>query len=572
MPKHSTLLAGLDDVPWGNLTHLYGSATDVPGLLRDAVGGDDGSWGDLVNHVIHQGGEVCSAAPPLLPYLVRLAETADVRVALRRDALELIARVAGAGRAARPEFVDPAWPLAWSTAVPRIVRLLDDPRASVRARAAAALAHVVHGPDEVREALCAAFERESRTAARVEMVRAVGTMAVGDSWYRTACLAWLHGRVTHDDPQVRLAVVLALRRAEPGHPDPAHFSIAADVLCGTRFTGNWDAVRRARSTAQGLGGHRDEQVALAERLLVHGSARHRLAGLTTAGDALMTWRSAVTLLPAVAARLDDPHKKARRLAVYLLAATGPGAEPWADDLAVLTGDHDLFVAEMAVWGLAHLGDERCVPAVREYLDGSRAAYGSGGIGTVWGFVDRPQLHHVLAGLPAAELRPEVVARLVKSRDPAERTSLAQALRAWRSPDRHPATDPRDGETPRADVRADMRADVEAARAVLNDPMERLAHPSAAFDLWQLTGDHDPAVRLLSAELEPLRTHRRLNRMTEDAVQKLGRIGPPAMAAVPILRAALEDDRRHKIIDGPWAAVQDARIRAELRDALSRIER
>lgn len=588
MVKRSKLFAGLDGVPWERLSHHYGSAGDVPSLLRAAVRGDTESWYTLVNHLRHQGGAVFSAGPAVVPFLVRLAESADLKVWLRSEALTLIAELAEDGRRAlSPRRVDAAWPLAWAEAVPRVTRLLGDPKAAVREAAALALAHAVHDADEVCAALRSAFAREKKPAVRVEIVRAVGSVVLVDDDHvvRSSCLPWLHGLVTHDIPEVRLAAVLALRRLEPEYRDPAHFTIAVEVLLGTEFTGRWPAVRAARATAKGLGEHRDERVALAERLIGHASARHRLAGLNVAGEALMTWRSAVSLLPAVASLLDDPHKRIRRLSVYLLAAAGPGAEPWADELAALVDDPDARVAEMAVWGLAHLGDERCVPAVRSYLTGMRAPYGTGGVRAGWDFDSRPALHHVLRrmGPFASDLLPAIRLRLHESGDGFERGSLMNAIGWWDpavlrtvidgedlpEPLRQQLIDllPRSG-APEPDPDA-VRADIEAARAVLNDPMERLDQPDAAFTLWRLTGEHQPAVRLLVAELKWLRAPANQSRAW-GAINDLGRIGPPAAVAVPALRAALEDDRR-LARGGPRACVEDEETRADIRTALARIE-
>lgn len=59
--------AGLEDVGWAGLRHNYGTAEDVPGLLRRCAGTDradvDTAAFDLENVLFHQGGWICPAAP-----------------------------------------------------------------------------------------------------------------------------------------------------------------------------------------------------------------------------------------------------------------------------------------------------------------------------------------------------------------------------------------------------------------------------------------------------------------------------------------------------------------------------
>ncbi|NNJ26173.1 hypothetical protein [Alienimonas chondri] len=68
-------LAGLDDVPWADLTHAYGSASDVPDLLRALETGPedaaDRAMHDLFGNIWHQG-TVYPATPHAVPFLLNL--------------------------------------------------------------------------------------------------------------------------------------------------------------------------------------------------------------------------------------------------------------------------------------------------------------------------------------------------------------------------------------------------------------------------------------------------------------------------------------------------------------------
>ncbi|MGW4381197.1 HEAT repeat domain-containing protein [Kitasatospora sp. NPDC004531] len=89
------LLAGLDDIDWAALGHAYGSAEDVPALLRAACGADekarDSAFRRLFGNIFHQGTRY-SASPFAVPFLVRIAVAGppDARI----DALWLLTRLA----------------------------------------------------------------------------------------------------------------------------------------------------------------------------------------------------------------------------------------------------------------------------------------------------------------------------------------------------------------------------------------------------------------------------------------------------------------------------------------------
>ncbi|MFJ5073184.1 HEAT repeat domain-containing protein [Streptomyces sp. NPDC088553] len=70
------LLAGLDGVDWTGMHHAYGSAEDVPGLLRRVCGDNeasrDSALASLFSNIFHQGTRY-SASPHAVPFLARIA-------------------------------------------------------------------------------------------------------------------------------------------------------------------------------------------------------------------------------------------------------------------------------------------------------------------------------------------------------------------------------------------------------------------------------------------------------------------------------------------------------------------
>jgi hypothetical protein len=92
------MLDGLDEVPWDLLNHAYGSAGDVPGLLRELIDADADSvakeghplW-ELYGNIYHQG-TVYPATSYAVPFLIELAANHNVR--LRADIVMLLGDIA----------------------------------------------------------------------------------------------------------------------------------------------------------------------------------------------------------------------------------------------------------------------------------------------------------------------------------------------------------------------------------------------------------------------------------------------------------------------------------------------
>src|SRR5690242_12178995 len=73
--KETDVLHGLDAVPWPDLEHAYGSASDVPDLLRKLLEPDPRVRSDglstLYSNVFHQGTRF-PVAPYVVPFLIEL--------------------------------------------------------------------------------------------------------------------------------------------------------------------------------------------------------------------------------------------------------------------------------------------------------------------------------------------------------------------------------------------------------------------------------------------------------------------------------------------------------------------
>lgn len=88
--KQGLMLDQLDEVPWEKLTHAYGSASDVPAMLRALAEGDPDALSELFGNIWHQG-TVYEATAFAVPFLIELLDVDSVD---RLGVLELLRSIA----------------------------------------------------------------------------------------------------------------------------------------------------------------------------------------------------------------------------------------------------------------------------------------------------------------------------------------------------------------------------------------------------------------------------------------------------------------------------------------------
>ncbi|WP_345611979.1 HEAT repeat domain-containing protein [Streptomyces sanyensis] len=400
---------GVDAVDWAGLEHNYGSAEDVPGLLRRCAGPDPGDAGEaaseLLNLLFHQGGWICSAASAALPFMLRLS--AAPRVPCRCAMLELVAMLAAEAGRVEGRFLDPGWASAWERALPVLLRLLDDPGPEIRRAAADVLGACDSAGELILPWLIRSWETEADPATRLELVIALGHAAlrapVGARGAEVFDL--LHGLLDAPQPQMRLAAVHALAPIDPGLPARR----LDDVLEAVRDP-SVELWRHTSSVRTGVPGVHHWTSGLFTGpapdftlgvLADHHDDEQRIAALAQAGGLLSRWRSPVApLLPRLLGRLDDPVAEVRFRAVELLACLGPAAAAHADDVASLLTDgatrttrRQEGVGEATLWALARMNDPRCLPGLIELIAGARS-----GFATSFAHYPATDRHH--AGLPS----------------------------------------------------------------------------------------------------------------------------------------------------------------------------
>lgn len=537
-------LNGLDDRPWAALQHAYGSAEDVPAVLR-ALADDDSETAkaalqELYGSIWHQG-TVYAATVEAVPFLARLAGAGG----LGADVLVLLGSIAesddehGVARGACRGAV--------AAQLPLLLPLLDAGDAQVRQAAAWVTGHTA-----ARERAWPALERrravEREPVVRAELLAAMVRLDAGAS--ADAATAAL-------DPagpaELRIAGVLACLDAGlpwgAAHRDAVLSVLPADDLVCERFDQDRreplqavvDALLR-RDTDEA----REAAFGLLEAALALPDPRVRGEAVWAADHACMISRSAPgRLLPRLVPLLDDPSTATGALS--LLGKIAGPARDTADGslvgalsrLAADGGD----TADSALAALVAVAPERAARSLAADLPhrprALAVAAGTRGLDPADG-----------AALPCEPALLDAVRRRladpqVRGNEPIHLTLLLASWGARAScavpellealprvplagPKALVALCPGDGRV-REHVEERLR---EAAR---QGPEEgRLA---AAHALHELTGDASP---LRTAVRAGLAGHAHDVR---DAARHSSRLGSDAAELLPDLRAALSDPAR-----------------------------
>ncbi|MFF8598176.1 hypothetical protein ACF065_04645 [Streptomyces sp. NPDC015232] len=207
--------AGIEDVDWGALRHAYGSAEDVPALLR-AAGGAGGAaereeaFDELGSALCHQG-SVYSATVAAVPFLARLAQAPGTATRDRlRSLWWLLAAADGSGR----EHGEVRRAVA--TALPGLLGLAADEDRDVRRALVWLITACGEASLPLLPLLRARLAEERDADARADLVTALGLLDVppadGPSAAEVRNRALLAGA---PEPAVRRAAATELLRTAP---------------------------------------------------------------------------------------------------------------------------------------------------------------------------------------------------------------------------------------------------------------------------------------------------------------------------------------------------------------------
>jgi hypothetical protein len=384
------IFAGLDDVPWPDMNHAYGPATDVPAILRGLVDDDpavrevalDGMYG-----AVHHQGDVYDCTVAAVPFLVRIAVAPGQPG--RAEVIELLASIGGIDRDQEDNEHETEYesdeaendedgaadqtPLAnrlIAAEYPTCLDLLADPDQRIRVATVGLLQVIRRRADltidrlrrlfhtepvpAVRAAIVATVSRLGRARQRDEIGEWFGELLTADPdvLVRLAVLTELAAIAGPDQPGVEVGTAVALLEAGYALPDepvePAGFT--TDTLIGSvrqLFETAGSGRNRQpmepllRAVAASFGDHVDRRVELLAAALRSGHWECRFDALFPASNLIVGWRGDYEpLVRLIGERLGEGRPGFRARATHVLSAIGRLARPAADALAVALADTD----------------------------------------------------------------------------------------------------------------------------------------------------------------------------------------------------------------------------------------
>ncbi|MGC0314407.1 hypothetical protein [Kitasatospora acidiphila] len=355
----AAVLADLDQVAWHELEHAYGSAEDVPALLRALTGADQEAVAEadeeLWSSLVHQG-TVYQATVVAVPFLARLL-AAGVHRAKLLDIVGAVAESTDEHDLARPG----AARAAVVAQLPLLLPLLSDADAEVRQGAAWAVAQCgqAAGPG-ARAALRRRWEAEGDPVLRADLLTAC--VRVDPAAAEELCAAALRAV---EPPPVRVAALLAwVDTGRPWAPELAAVVTELAPLKQHVQSSSWErgplkAIAAALCERGNVDAAIEVVVAALDRAVAGsgtgGDAKSAATEATWAAESL-AWRfrsAPARLLPAMLPLLDDPATADSVIfAVRYWAEPAPQAVPALVRLAEGTSE----VADRALAALVSLGE------------------------------------------------------------------------------------------------------------------------------------------------------------------------------------------------------------------------
>ncbi|GIJ45585.1 hypothetical protein Val02_24710 [Virgisporangium aliadipatigenens] len=413
------MFIGLDDVDWRALRHAYGSAEAVPAWVRGLVDPDPAVREeslDAMYGAVHHQGDVYDSTVAAVPYLIE-ALTAP-HLPGREGIAALLTSITDLGGwpedtardadgAEMRRHATRARALV-AAAAPALLRLVDDPAASVRGAVPKLLVTVAATVPDLPHLFLGLLDTEADAEVRTGLLDALGGLPLGDD-----AIGDLLGRARSAQASTALAALIAVARNDPsripldGVPElidrayaedgpavePADFR--TDTLIGSLrvMREERDEGRRAphctrmvEALTDPMGPRVAERIAIVNPLLA--ATHDDLAGdaLYAANKLVNTWRGDYReTVRRVAGLLDrSPHLAGR--AANMLTGWGPvaapavdtvarrladiDARPWRDGLPewIVRYSHDPPGLHPYIEILAGLGDERALPLLLTALD------------------------------------------------------------------------------------------------------------------------------------------------------------------------------------------------------------
>ncbi|MER6027849.1 hypothetical protein [Streptomyces sp. NPDC001851] len=529
------------ETDWGQLSHAYGPADDIPGLLREMESEDADvraeAAHELFSALCHQG-DIYDASAAAVPHLARLALHGPGH---RPELLRLIAGIAdGDGRPAERA----AARRAVAEALPALLPFAHDTDAELRdamVLLVTALGHPYALP--LLPLLRARLAEEPDPGVRGRVVTALALLEAGDG-------GWRHGLLADPEPRVRLAAAEDLLRTA-GLPLPGEL---VDV-CARAYAAD---------------PHEREDVSwphpyrpFTDRLLEDdpdAALRALARGVPLAHDVNERWRDReAQTLPWALAELDGAPWELYRLARTACALPAEAHPRVRERVLPYRGSDDPAVRAAALTVLARAGSAEAVPEVVRLveeapgLDGTVRAvtavtdvFGAGALPVARAVAGRldaapAQLVAVLARYP--EVAVEVVAHLATLvRERTDGHGGAVAVLGSLGP-------------------SAGAVGAQALRAAATGDAGFPVPTAAALAYHRVTGDPEPALALLGAQLaeEP-----------PEGLAQAGELGPRAAPLLPLVEPWLA--QRHTVSRRGRAALTVWQITGRTEDTVEPLAR
>ncbi|MBD0840596.1 HEAT repeat domain-containing protein [Streptomyces sp. TRM68416] len=559
------MFTGIDEVDWASMHHAYGSAENVPGLLRGLASADpaerecalDGMYG-----AVHHQGDVYDSTLACVPFLFALAARPDVQD--RGGIVELLVSIGG------EEDGDGAYAQARAAVRARadvFAELAGDADLGVRRAAPKALVRFLPEPARVLGLLQERIRVERDDRVLITLTESLGLFARRYPAHADAAVDLLAAQSAPPyGPGLRLAALGRLADCAPDRLPADLVPTAVRLLrersarrspevCEPVGAGTDTLVGRLRrlrpSDEEGshllrtlhtaLDDRVDDRIALLVGQLSSPDSTDRCNAVWMSGALFREWRADYgEPVGLIGAQLAAEEDRLREAAVSVLQDLFGLAAPAADHLHALVGSRpDLWVRRWEggpptlgapVRALARSGDPRAVPVLARLLEGPDAPDDLG----------REVVH---LGPAAAPLAPALRRRLgAVALDSPDVSRLAPplllALRALGDAQAVPEvlrllTHPRPHDAPTGYAVRALGAFGPAAREAapaLRALLDSEYAAAAAGALWAVEGDASVVLPVLLREASSTDAGRRRR-----AAEELGRLGPPARAALPALR-------------------------------------
>ncbi|MFJ2902364.1 HEAT repeat domain-containing protein [Streptomyces sp. NPDC087212] len=571
------MFTGIDEVDWASMRHAYGSAEDVPALLRGLASADsaarevalDGMYG-----AVHHQGDVYDSTLACLPFLFRLVQCEEVGD--RGEVVGLLVSIGGeaveGGAVGEgPEETYARARTAVRAGAAAFARLAGDPDPAVRQAAPGAVVRFLDQPARVLDLLAQRISVERNDGVLIALAESLGLFARRHPGHapravdllaalsgppagpglRLAALGQLAGCAPERLPVDLVSTAVALLRVRSRGPRP-HPRAATDTLVGRLRQlrpSDEEGSQLLRTLHGGLGDRVADRIALLEGQLSSPDPTDRCNAVWMASALVHGWRGDFHRpVELIGAQLAEGEGRLRDSAVSVLSGLFGLAAPAAEQLSALVDAHgDLWVRHWErgaptlgdpLKALARAGDARAVPVLALVLAGPVVPDDLGHVIAPLGRAAAPlapALRSRLAGVPldSPELGTRALPLLAALTALEDVRAVPAVLRVLLgAPEEVRSRDALIAAAIRA-LRAFGAAAAEAA-PVLRTLLDTEYAVAAADALWSVQGDADAVRPVLARELANGRSGVR-----RPAAEALARMGPAARPALPALRHAAD---------------------------------